>query len=131
MAESLKPVIGRFLLCAGCLTMAAYQAHAAESLPDPTRPAQANGAAGQSASGAGATPVLQSVLISPRRKVAVISGETVQVGDRIGDGRVVRIAEGEVALARDGQIQILKLFPGLEIRRTKVQSSARETGRRQ
>jgi MSHA biogenesis protein MshK len=73
---------------------------------------------------------LQSVLISPKRKVAVINGDTVQVGDRVGDARVVRIVEGEVVLARGGQWQTLKLFPGIEKRRTKGGAETRETGRR-
>ncbi len=70
-------------------------------------------------------PVLQSVLISRGRKVAVISGQAVQVGDSVGDARVARISEGEAVLIRDGQSQTLKLFPGLEKRRTGSAQGAR------
>jgi MSHA biogenesis protein MshK len=133
MAESLNRAAQHLLFHGGCLfaLIAAGQALALENLPDPTRPPASLHAGASTTSSAPAEPVLQSVLISPGRKVAVISGETVQVGDRIGDARVVRIAEGEVVLAHGGQPQILKLFPGLEKRRTKGGAAARETGRQQ
>lgn len=87
----------------------------AEILPDPTRPSGASmndglGAAGAAASG----PVLQSVLVSPNRRVAVINGQSVAVGDRIGEARVAKITETEVTLAQGGQMQVLRLFVQVE-----------------
>jgi len=54
----------------------------AENLPDPTKPpvGYAQGAA------AGSGPVLQSILISPTRRVAVISGKTLHVGESCEGG---------------------------------------------
>lgn len=134
MAESLNRAARRVLLHGGWLLMTlavAGQALAQENLPDPTRPPVMMQAHGEAASSGPGEPVLQSVLISPGRKVAIISGETVQMGDRVGEARVVRIAEGQVVLARGGQTQTLKLFPGIEKRRAKGGTSARDTGRRQ
>ncbi|TCS39083.1 MSHA biogenesis protein MshK [Paucimonas lemoignei] len=133
MAQSVNSVMRRVMFHCGCLLMLAGsgQVLAQTHLPDPTRPpVSLHAGAAAEASGSGA-PVLQSVLISPKRKVAVISGETVQVGDRIGDARVTKISEGEVVLSRDGKPQSLKLFPGIEKHRTKSGAEARETGRRQ
>ena len=59
-------------------------------------------------------PVLQSILISPTRVVAIISGETVRQGDKFGEFRVVKITEEEVVLRSGSQLQTLKLFPDIE-----------------
>lgn len=132
MAEFMK-FLTRCLAAWGCLAcVIGVAAHAAspENLPDPTRPPaslDSPDVAPVVASG----PVLQSVLIAPGRKVAVISGQSVQVGDRVGDARVARIAEGEAVLVRDGKSQTLKLFPGLEKRRTGKAQSAPAKGRPQ
>ncbi len=124
MAEFMKMLSRRLAAgsCLACLLGLAAQAATPENLPDPTRPPAALGEAGATAVASG--PVLQSVLISPGRRVAVISGQTVQVGDKVGDARVARITEGEAVLVRDGKSQTLKLFPGLEKRRSGKAHSA-------
>lgn len=78
-------------------------------VPDPTRPSSASAVAVGGSIGSG--PVLQSVLISPGRRVAVISGQTVRVGDKVAEARVVRISETEVQLDDGKEIKILKLYP--------------------
>jgi MSHA biogenesis protein MshK len=82
---------------------------AAAPFADPTRPpgaAEEVGAEGQPAG-----PRLESVLISPHRTLAVISGKEVRVGERFGEGRVVRITPTEVAIRRGGETEVLRLFP--------------------
>ncbi|MDB5773809.1 MAG: hypothetical protein JWM42_4183 [Burkholderia sp.] len=90
----------------------------AENLVDPTRPPaaleQGSTAGGVTSSG----PVLQSVLIAPGRTLAMISGQTVKVGDRVGEARVVKISETEVVLRNGKDLETLKLFPGIEKRRS-------------
>lgn len=85
----------------------------AETLRDPTRPPSVfeMGPAG-SAQPAEAEPRLQSVLISPTRRIAVISGKTVAVGDSFGAGEVVRISENEVVIRSGGANRTLKLYAG-------------------
>lgn len=132
MVKSLKSLTRGILMLAACLSgsVLAGQVASQDGLRDPTRPPVSLGAVNSNATAATAAPVLQSVLISPGRKVAVINGETVQVGDRLGDARVTKITEGEVVLVRDGQSQTLKLFPGIEKRQAKSGVSVKETGRR-
>lgn len=132
MVKPVKPVmIGLMALTAcvfgNCLSAPAV---AQDNLRDPTRPPASLDTPNPGMPIASSSPVLQSVLISQGRKVAVISGETVQVGDRLGDARVTKIREGEVVLVRDGQSQTLKLFPGIEKRQAKSGVSVKETGRR-
>jgi len=84
-----------------------------ESLADPTRPPDF-AAMGSSAAPSG--PLLQSVLISPERSVAVIDGETIPLGGKYGSATLVRIGETEVELQEGRDIRRLRLFPGVERR---------------
>lgn len=94
------------MMLVGALALAA-QAADMGSLPDPTRPHGAS-AGGRSASG------VQSILISPQRKVAVVNGREVTVGDRVGDAVVVDIRPYEVILNRGGRESRLRLVPRLD-----------------
>lgn len=89
---------------------------AAQTIPDPTRPpASVVVARGEMAASAVAGPVLQSVLISPVRKMAIISGQTVKLHGKFGDARLIHIGETEVILRNGKTEQILKLFPEIKI----------------
>jgi MSHA biogenesis protein MshK len=70
-------------------------------------------------------PVLQSVLISPQRKIAIISGKTLRVGEKFGDSRVVSITESEVVLQNGRAQQTLKLFPDVRKRLTSTGAAAK------
>lgn len=85
----------------------------AEILTDPTRPPTSiDGMAVSVPAG----PVLQSVLVSPGRTIAIISGQTVKLGDKFGDATVVKITEGELVLRSSKRVQTLKLFSSIEKR---------------
>lgn len=99
---------------------------AAESLRDPTRPAfdidAGRGVAGthpDSPAGVAANaypvprgPRLQSILSrSDGRKLAVIDGRTLAVGDRFGSARLIAIDVASVTLRGPGGRQILSLTP--------------------
>ena len=87
----------------------------AAPLADPTRPPNAAAdAAGQAAPRSG--PQLQSVLISPARRVAVISGRAVALGERYGEATVASITESAVLLRYAGRSETLRLIPGVEKR---------------
>lgn len=79
-----------------------------ELLPDPTRPA----AATRQAPDGGLA--LQSTLISPSRRVAVINGREVGVGERVGDAVVADIRPYEVVLNKNGRETRLRMLPRLE-----------------
>ncbi len=77
---------------------------------DPTRPPdRLDGDRGEAAVPAG--PRLESVLIAPDRRVAVISGQQVTIGSRFDNGEVVGISESEVRIRKAGGEEALKLFP--------------------
>lgn len=104
-AFAANSLIGVICLCA--VMPAAYA-----QLRDPTRPPEqlVPGGDGGVASG----PVLQSVLLSSSRKIAVISGQTVKLGEKFGDATLVRITESEVTLrSGGGEFQTLRLFPSI------------------
>jgi MSHA biogenesis protein MshK len=113
MAQGLTMRAAALLVALGASS--AGQAAHAQSLLDPTRPPQ-SGAASESASGAGpaATTRLQSVLLSPGRKLAVIDGQTVPLGGRVGDATVVEISPDHVVLRQGAEMRTLKLHPAAE-----------------
>lgn len=103
--------VGAFLLAAGPALQLC-----AQELPDPTRPPAAL-AAGEAESGrAPEAPVLQSVLVSPGRRAALISGTWVSLGGRYRDARVVAIDEAAVTLQSPEGRRELRLFPEVEKR---------------
>jgi MSHA biogenesis protein MshK len=83
-------------------------AHAAP-FADPTQPPVVSDAAGVASGGTR----IESILIAPDRRVAVISGQQVTIGSRIGSGTVVRITETEVVVQGAEGEQTLRLFPEL------------------
>jgi len=92
--------------------LAAGMAMAAETLPDPTRPPAAMLAASAAASAPTGALQLQSVLIGPgRTPAAVISGQLVLVGGRVGDTRLVRVSERSAVLRGPNGDTTLALIP--------------------
>jgi MSHA biogenesis protein MshK len=96
---------------AALLALAAGLVHAAapssQGLPDPTRPPAGADVASV------AVPQLQSVLVGQtagERRIAVIDGESVRVGESFRGARVVRIADNEVELLRGRERQVLRLY---------------------
>jgi MSHA biogenesis protein MshK len=105
-----------FLLCGGFMAVsAASAADPFANMPDPTRPS------GWRADDRAPAAGVQSILISPQRKVAVVHGRTVTVGDRVGDAVVVDILPYEVILNRGGRETRLRLVPRLD--KTKSEDS--------
>lgn len=92
----------------------------AETLPDPTRPPAFlfapvdSDAAATERSKAGL--VLQSVLIAPGRRTAIIGGRHLAIGDRLGDLTLVRVEETEVLLRGPEGSRTLRLFPDADKR---------------
>lgn len=97
------------LVAAAALLVAASAAHG-QALRDPTRPPgpgarTATGKAEQSGYN------LQSVLISPERRYAIINGEIVPIGGSVGGAELVAVAPERVTLrTRDG-LREVPLFP--------------------
>jgi MSHA biogenesis protein MshK len=131
MVEALNKIVKSFaihglvLMSSQLVVSGSY----AEQLLDPTRPPDL---AGQAQTGAVPTgPVLQSVLISPQRRVAIISGKTLTVGEKFGEARVISITESEVILRNGKEIQTLKLFPDVQKRLTSGSVNTKTDHRRQ
>ncbi|SNS82494.1 MSHA biogenesis protein MshK [Noviherbaspirillum humi] len=111
MAQSLKAVAALLSMLPLCV------AASAEALVDPTRPpaalarARASASSGEAeAAGAG----LHSIFYSESRRFAIIDGRQVMTGDRVGNARIVRIAEDEVVLQEDGRLRSMKLYPDVQ-----------------
>lgn len=83
-------------------------------LSDPTRPAigvESPAAPRETAAATG--PQLQSTMISPTFRRAVISGRSYKVGDRFDEAVIADIQPYEVTLRREGRETHLRLLPRL------------------
>lgn len=54
---------------------------------------------------------LQSTLVAPNRRLAVINGKTFYVGGRVADAEIIDIAPHQVTLLRSGVREVLRLLP--------------------
>lgn len=54
---------------------------------------------------------LQSTLVAPNRRLAVINGKTFYVGERVADAEIIEISPQQVTLLRGGVREVLRLLP--------------------
>ena len=107
-----------------CLLSSVFCSLNAEELPDPTRP-PASISAPATAMGAEAIPTgLQTIIISRKRRAAIIDGETVELGGKHGDAKLIAVYEGSVVLQGAQGRQVLTLFP--DVKMTAVASTAKK-----
>lgn len=99
----------RWRLAASVVLVGTAASASAERLLDPTRPPLAPSAM-TSPQTSSTGPLLQSILVSPHRKVAVINGEMVVVGGMVGGAQVAGITETEVILKSGKETQVLRLY---------------------
>jgi MSHA biogenesis protein MshK len=98
------------------------QIAAAEPLLDPTRPA-----IDLSADAGGEAPVtappkgLQSIIISPQYRAAIINGETVRLGGKSGDSRLIEVRENSVVLQNARGRRVMELFPTVSIKKNEAE----------
>lgn len=93
---------------------------------DPTRPHTGAAVVGPAPHGAGY--VLQSTMVSPQRRVAVINGRRYSTGSRLANWEIVAIDANEVVL-RDGHGEKrLQLLPMANIKRQRPIMEAKRHG---
>lgn len=116
MVTNLRMSLAASLLCVP-LTVTA------ETLPDPTQPAidlglgAASGVAAEAAPAEAAPRGLQSIIIAPQRRAAIINGETVVVGGKVGDSKLVEVRENSVVLQNAQGRRVVELFPKVSIKK--------------
>ena len=104
-----------------CLLACPASSAFAEELPDPTRPPAS--IAAPVATG-GVTEIqpagLQTVIIAKNRRAAIIDGETVELGKKHGDARLIEVNEGSVVLQGAQGRQVLTLLPDVKFMKKEV-----------
>ena len=118
---------GATLLILGALLAVCMPIASAQSLRDPTRPAFFSGKTGEGTivnRSRNAEWVLQSVLLSPERRYAIINGEVLALGGSVGGAELVAIREGEVTLRTGGALRTLRLFPDVDMQSGALQPGA-------
>jgi len=92
------------------ISLPAHAADVFDGLPDPTRPSGwQDGGGSIAAQGL----VLQSTSVSASRRIAVINGQRLAVGDRVQGATVVDVQPFQVRLQRAGADITLRLTPPL------------------
>lgn len=107
------------LLALGAALAACAPLAAAQALRDPTRPPVFFGRTGEGGTvtrSRDAEWVLQSVLLSPTRRYAIINGEVLSLGGSVAGAELVAIREGEVTLRAGGALRTVRLFPDVDMR---------------
>jgi len=108
-------LVTRHSSLAVALALALCAASATAQMNDPTRPPASFGASEPDA-GDGGGIMLQSVLISPAQRAAIINGVLVRQGEKYGDAVLIEVSENEVVLRSGAIRQVLKLHPGVSMR---------------
>ena len=96
-----------FILCALLTTPALANEPWSGALVDPTRP---DGGGDYVPAG----PVLQSTMVSSGRRLAIISGRVVGIGEAVGRATVVDIRPYEVTLKQGDRETHLRVVPKLD-----------------
>ena len=96
----------------------------AQALSDPMQPPAFASPAGAGEQAWGGGLVLQSTLLSNGRRIAMIDGKPMKVGDRIGRARIMSIDPGAVTLREANTTRVLKLYPGVDLTRPGAASAA-------
>lgn len=103
------------MVVCGLALLAALSVAQAQGLADPTRPPAASASGGAAPAVEAAPTGLQAIIVSNCGKpAAIINGEFVLLGGRVGEGRLVKIADDSVTVKTGATREILKLIPGVE-----------------
>jgi len=120
--------IGTFLALFLTIMPAWHAARAQQVATDPTRP-PAGILSPDTAGPVSGGSLLQSVMITPTQRAAIIGGEWVKLGDKYGDARVVRITESEVVLRSAAGAETLRMYPEVEVKPVESAGAARKAGK--
>ena len=85
-----------------------------QALRDPTEPPAFVEGSARAGAPAASGPLLQSVILSEGRRLALIDGKTYQQGDKLGDVTIAAISSNEVTLRGSAGTKVLKLYPTLQ-----------------
>jgi MSHA biogenesis protein MshK len=96
--------------CATAMSAVAY----AESLADPTRPPAAFGSPGAEEAAEGVSALQSIIRRNGSKPGAIINGEYVLLGGRVGEARLVKIGEDSVTLKSPTGTETLTLTTGVE-----------------
>ncbi len=106
---------GMKLLAASLALFSLVAAARAQALSDPMRPPSYAAAAGAADTVSGDPAqggiVLQSIIVSAGRKLAVINGRAYRTGDRFGEARIAAISASAVTLRQAGKTRVITLLP--------------------
>lgn len=103
------------IIVCGLAMLAVMTVAQAQTLNDPTRPPASIEKPATDASEVKTAAGLQTVILrSDAKPAAIINGEYVVLGGRVGDARLVKVSEDSVTLKSASGSETLRLIPGIE-----------------
>jgi hypothetical protein len=113
MADRLnyKFKIGRTLISVSCMFISFVTS--AQIVNDPTRPPMVFKESVTADAPVEMGPRLESIITFEGRKMAIISGKKIALGENYGGAKLVQISETSVTLKSGKSTQVLKLFPNV------------------
>lgn len=114
----------------GLISLSVAMPSVAQALADPTRPPNMIEVSAAESGSRASGPVLKSILLSSNRRLAVIDDRTVNVGDRVGDARVIAIDADSVKLRGTEGVTLLRLLPEVKRNGSKPAALRAEPGSR-
>lgn len=116
----------RCFIATVCAALAAPSGVLGQGLRDPMQPpgmAQARAGASRPASTG-----LQAIVTSPQRKLALIDGRLLELGDATRQGELVGVTDSSAVLRRGGRRDVVLMHP--EVEKKPSRSREREPGTR-
>lgn len=110
MSDTTRPIPARPVLAGLLALLLPSVAIAAEALGDPTRPSYLSEKTPKQAARDPSWQV-DSIIVSPGRRLAVVNGRTVAVNDRVNGALILEILPYEVRLEYKGRIHNITLIP--------------------
>lgn len=112
------------VLCLACFTSAGVAA-GEELLADPTRPPAAALMMGAGMGEAQGSRLSSIVLPKQGRATAVIDGQVVRLGERVGGARLLRLTESEAVLEGPEGVERLYLTPDVDKKMNATKAASR------
>jgi MSHA biogenesis protein MshK len=112
------------------LILLGWAGTAGAQLNDPTRPPGDAALQAEAGTGMAVPGGLQSVILRQHGKpAALINGEVVELGGKVGEARLVKVNEDSVVLKGPGGEEILRLMPAAEKKKVGAGRTAQTAGK--
>jgi hypothetical protein len=102
--------------CVLCALLPFFAGAHAQALEDPMRPSGTSSGVEGTSAASRAPGSLQGVLTSPTRKLALIDGQVVPLGNAVRDGTLSGLSDGSAVVKKNDERDVLLMHPNIDKR---------------